>query len=97
MPATTLLRDVWNGCPEDLGERWTLRKRTHVAVCRLWSHEFGWELRLEVGELFRTHVCRSTHEIFDIQEAWKAAMIEKGWAGDSRSVGVGGSGVRDCV
>jgi hypothetical protein len=63
-----------------LGIAWTLKKRDHVAQCVLFSHQFGWELRLEVGELFRTHVCRSTEEILDVQEAWKAGMIEKGWS-----------------
>jgi hypothetical protein len=76
---TTTLRHVWNGHPVELREAWRLRKRNHVAACRVWSHEFGWELRLEVGELFRTHVCRSTAEILETQEAWKVAMIEKGW------------------
>lgn len=80
MSATTPLRDVWNGHPVALGIAWTLKKRDHVAQCVLFSHEFGWELRLEVGELFRTQVCRSTEEILDTQESWKAAMIEKGWS-----------------
>ena len=79
---TTTLRAVWNGRPVELREAWTLRKRNHVAVCRLWTHEFGWELRLEVVELFRTHVCRSTEEIVGTEEVWKAAMIEKGWSPD---------------
>lgn len=56
---TTTLRAVCNGHAVELREGWTLRKRNYVAVCRLWSHELGWELRLEVGELFRTHVRRS--------------------------------------
>ena len=60
MSATTPLRDVWNGHPVALGIAWTLKKRDHVAQCVLFSHQFGWELRLEVGELFRTQVCRST-------------------------------------
>ena len=63
-----------------LGIAWTLKKRDHVARCLLFSHHFGWELRLEVGELFRTQVCRSTEAILDTQESWKAALIEKGWA-----------------
>ena len=62
-----------------LGITWTLNKRDQIAQCVLFSHEFGWELRLEVGELFRTQVCRSTEEILDTQESWKASMIEKGW------------------
>ena len=80
MSATTPLRDVWNGLPVELGIAWTLTKRGHVAQCVLFSHQFGWELRLEVGELFRTKVCRSTEEILNTQESWKQAMIEKGWA-----------------
>ena len=62
MSATTPLREVWDGYPR-LGIAWTLKKRDHVAQCVLFSHEFGWELRLEVGELFRTQVCRSTKAI----------------------------------
>ena len=32
-----------------------------------------------VGELMRSQVCRSAEEILTTQEAWKAAMIGKGW------------------
>ena len=53
---------------------WRLTKRDHVAQCLLFSYHFGWELRLEVGELFRTQVCRSTEEILNTQESWKATM-----------------------
>jgi hypothetical protein len=76
---TTTIRSVWNGQPAYLGDAWTLRKRNHVAACRLWSHEFGWELHLEVGEIFKTQVCRSTEEILATQESWRVAMIDKGW------------------
>ena len=79
MAQTTPLRDVWNGQPMEGGVAWTLKKRNRVAECLIFSHEFGWELRLEVGELFRTQVCRSTQEIRAVQENWKAAMVEKGW------------------
>ena len=75
-----LQREVWNGHPVALGIAWTLTKRNRVAQCLLFSHQFGWELRLEVGQLFRTQVCRTTEEILDVQESWKAAMIEKGWS-----------------
>ena len=36
----------------ELGIASTLKTREHVAQCLIFSHEFGWELRLEVGELF---------------------------------------------
>jgi len=51
-----------------------------VARCLVVSHPFGWELRLMAGELVRSQVCRSSEEILTTQEAWKAAMIGKGWA-----------------
>jgi hypothetical protein len=76
---STLQRAGWNGKPEQIEIAWTLKKRDHVVQCVVFSHEFGWEIRLEVGELFRTQVCHSTEEIAKTQESWKAAMIEKGW------------------
>jgi hypothetical protein len=78
----TTLRNVWSGYPVALGITWTLKKRNHISQCVLFSHEFGWELRLHVGALFRTQVCRSTEEILKTQESWKAAMMEKGWQED---------------
>ena len=58
---------TWNGARE--------------AVCRLFSHQFGWQLRLEVncGLFSRSQVCRFEGEVFNTFEPWKAAMIEKRW------------------
>jgi hypothetical protein len=57
-----------------------LRKGGRQAICELWSHWAGWELRLEAaGELLQTQVCRSQDEVLATGEAWKAAMIGKGW------------------
>ena len=60
-------------------EAWRLRKRDREARCQLWSHEFRFELRLMVGELRRSQVCRSSDEVLDHAESWKAAMMERGW------------------
>ncbi len=60
--------------PLPLGEGWRLHKqicgRARQAVCELWSHQLGWELRLVIdgGELTRSQVCRSNDEILDTQE-----------------------------
>jgi hypothetical protein len=43
------------------------------------SHQFGYELWLIVGELQRSLVCRSSDEVLDTQESWKAATLEEGW------------------
>ena len=72
-------REFWNGNAVRLGDVWTLRKRNHVVACGLFTHQFGWELRLEVGDLFMTHVCKSDREIEDVSAGWKQAMFDKGW------------------
>ena len=51
-----------------------------MAKCVLWSHPIGWETRIDSGNLLLTQVCKSDREIEDVSAAWKAAMIEKGWA-----------------
>ena len=76
---TTPQRENWNGHPVELGDAWTLRKGTNVARCVLVRHQLGWELRLMVGELLRSQVCRLSEEIWSTQESWKAAMMTKGW------------------
>ena len=86
MPSEDLQREHWSGHPAPLGTGWTLHKsvcgKAREAVCELWSHQFGWELRLVIdgGILQRSHVCRSTEEVLDTEEQWKAAMAGKGWA-----------------
>jgi hypothetical protein len=58
----------------------TKNRRTARAV--IFSHQFGWEVRLLVGlqeELVSSHVCRTQEEVLTTGEQWKAAMIEKGW------------------
>jgi hypothetical protein len=75
-------RPDWYGEPKALGELFTLRKVNTIATCQLWSHQFGFELRLVMSpqaELLRSQVCRSDEEILTASEQWKAALIEKGW------------------
>ena len=43
------------------------------------SHPLGWELRVMTPDLLRSQVCRSSEKILSTQEAWKAAMLAKGW------------------
>ena len=75
----TAQREHWDGHPVELGDAWTVRKRDKTARCVLLSHPLGWELRLIVGELVRSQVCRSSDEILYTQESWRAAMFGKGW------------------
>ena len=52
MPTKTSRREFWNGDPERLpdGFKVTKPKGDHVltAVCEVWTHEMGWELRLMI-------------------------------------------------
>ena len=58
-----LQRLTWNGTPKEIGDLFRVTKNRRKARAVIFSHQFGWELRLEVGELFRTQVCRSPEEI----------------------------------
>jgi hypothetical protein len=80
----TVQRTTWDGHPVSLGLGFTLRKskkgRELTAACGLWSHQLGWELRLDVnGLLARSQVCRSRDEVLAICEQWQDAMVSAGW------------------
>jgi hypothetical protein len=80
MPEYVPQRAEWDHPSIKISELFQLQKDTKRAVCELWKHPFGWELRLEAaGELLQTQVCRSQTEWVDLFEQWKAAMLEKGW------------------
>ncbi|HEX6213171.1 MAG TPA: hypothetical protein VFZ38_00030 [Vicinamibacterales bacterium] len=68
MPPEVIQRALWNGHPTELGHLFRLHKQRGDkrlnAICRLMSHQFGWEVVLDVnGELQRSHVCRSQDEV----------------------------------
>jgi hypothetical protein len=81
---TILQRQRWNGQPTHLGDLFRVRKmrgdKRLEAAGRLWTHQLGWEVRLEInGDLQRSEVFRSQDEVLTAGETWNAAMIEKGW------------------
>jgi hypothetical protein len=68
--------------PTHLGDLFRVSKvrgeRRLEAVCKLWTHNFGWEVRLEIdGDLQRSEVFRSQDDV-TAGETWRAAMVEKG-------------------
>jgi hypothetical protein len=74
-------REFWNGPPEELRELFSLTNARHAhARCALWSHQFGWELRLTVsGSLIRIQVCRAFGDVMAVSDEWKAPMQATGW------------------
>jgi hypothetical protein len=40
-----------------------------VARLVLYTHRFGWELRIESGDLLMTQVCKSDRDIQDVSAA----------------------------
>lgn len=75
-------REHWSGGPAFLGNAWMLTKAGRTATCALHSHDFGWELRLTIGELVRTQVCRTSEEVLSVQEDWRRALEQRGYSGD---------------
>ena len=66
--SATLQRGHWNGQPTYLGDLFRVSKirgdKPLEAACRLWTHNFGWELRLEInGDLQRSEVFRSQDDV----------------------------------
>ena len=86
MPSKITRREFWNGDPERLPDGFTVTKPKgdHVltAVYEVWTHEMGWELRLQVEGhgLQMSSLCRSGREMVDRADEWRAAMLEKGWS-----------------
>ena len=74
-------RDHFNG-PELLSPGWTRHKAGKSAVCTVWSHQFGFELRLTIDEddLPRTQTCPSAEDLVRVQEEWRTALETKGWS-----------------
>jgi hypothetical protein len=76
---------VWNSDPERLPDGFTVTKtkadQILKAVCEVWTHPFGWELRLMIDGhgLQMSSVARSGGEMLSRVEQWHAAMREKGW------------------
>jgi hypothetical protein len=56
-------REFWTGQPAELKTMWILSKSGRVARLVLLTHQLGWELRVESGDLLLTQVCRSDSEI----------------------------------
>ena len=85
-PAPMLLqvlqRPNWHGTPIELGDLFRLQKSRREARAVLFTHQFGWEVRLLIGaqlEVVQTQVCRNQEELLTTGERWRKAMIEKGW------------------
>jgi hypothetical protein len=73
-------REHYDGVSRALATWWTLRKGQSRAVCRMFTHVFGHELRLEVKkQLVASQVCRTDEEVLSCQERWRAGLEEKGW------------------
>lgn len=82
VPDRILQRFVWSGEPQEVAVWWTLRRGsgTRRTVCRMFTHHFGHELRLEVkGQFVESQVCRTDEEVLSHQERRRAALEAKGW------------------
>jgi hypothetical protein len=75
-----LQRPDWYGAPVRLSMVGTLTKGPRTIQCVLYSHQFGWELRIAyVNTLVRSQVCRSEDDVLATQEQWRGAMQTKDW------------------
>jgi hypothetical protein len=78
-------RDIWNGQPGRLPYGFRLTKPhangLAVAVCEVWTHPDGWELRLAIdrhGVPIET-VLPWPDTALALVETWRTSMLQKGW------------------
>ena len=88
--------EFWSGPQARLPDAFWMSKQKGEhpidAVCEVWTHSFGWELRLIIGghRMQMTSVVQSDREMHATIETWKAAMLEKGWHSEGgRAIGSG--------
>jgi hypothetical protein len=83
-PMSVSQRADWYGEPQQLSPAWTLHKGAKTARCAVWSHQFGWALRLMAGaDLIQSHVCRSQMERHRDSGAVESRDAREGVAGAS--------------
>ena len=78
-------REFWNNAEAvRLPDAWRMTKvqDDHIltAICEVWAVEMGWDVRLQIEGrgLQMAAFCRSSREMVDRAEEWRA-MLEKGW------------------
>jgi hypothetical protein len=71
----------WTGEPKLIAELWTLYKWPRRALCTLWNHPDGAELRLDVeGRDSTTYADSDIERLVTIAEDWRKELIESvGW------------------
>jgi hypothetical protein len=77
----TLQRALWNGGPEPVRQVCHLTKPSGAqATLTVWTHIFGWEVRLLVNDsLVRSQVTRNRVEADTTAREWHIAMLNEGW------------------
>jgi hypothetical protein len=66
MPLQVLQRLNWDGTPIELGNLFGLQKNRREARAALFTHQFGWEVRLLIDaqlKVVQTHVRRNQQEV----------------------------------
>jgi hypothetical protein len=65
----------WEGTPRKPADCWHLSKGTRSAICVLFNHPFGWELRVTVDhELVRSEVFRESDPTITAAVEWRSAF-----------------------
>jgi hypothetical protein len=81
---STLERALSSGPQEQLLVAWILTHEHRTAECTVWSHPFGWELRVAVNRsTIETQLSRSSEHVMQIAATWKQIFEGAGWSNQS--------------
>jgi hypothetical protein len=77
-PDFTFNPPPWNGAPILIGTLWTLHKGERRALCTVWNHPSGAELRVDIeGRHSVMRVSRDLEELLDLSDELRAALIAR--------------------
>jgi hypothetical protein len=77
----------WNGSAILIATLWTLHKGDRRALCTLWNHPHGAELRLDVeGRESVARVSRDFELLLDLSDELNATLIARGGWSEPLSV-----------
>jgi hypothetical protein len=71
---------MWDGQQRDVALVWRLSKQGRHAECRLVTHPFGAEIRVEAsGDFIRSQAGADPLALVELAMTWRRQFEEKGW------------------
>jgi hypothetical protein len=79
-PLFTFTPPTWRGNSEFMAELWRLESQSRLAVCAMWNHPRGAEVRCEIdGDAFQVEAGRDLIQLLEAVDRWRRSLEQQGW------------------